>query len=439
MFTHLSLESLRSCRLVNWLWNSAATVSVRKSLKTRLLLCADTKCTSDLKRFIAVYKYGSPIPHTRALLILDHLPLPATAGTIHEPQEGEIELLLQISELFSGHVTTRPHETYTTLLRSLPLESGETVKVAMNLFSTFVDNLILNMTLHNKTPENMEYWLKCINFPNLSELSIHITRSGPDDLSHESLLAMMNSFPNLRSFGLRKLTKKGDRLMNSVIHAFVNKNNLNRIKKLSLEIFTDDRIHLETLLETEFSLERLSMIYLGGEIRFTEKIDLIKKFLEKTSATLEHLYTHLPLFSRDQRNLPKLPKLRILKVEKVYREFSVSHAQIFDFDFSYYFPNIEKVVFKDYDIWKNMLLKTFPVSEVVPSKEIRDISLPDLCFDVPLMERYLTKFPNLRTLSMIVSYVSRYQKQCSYCLVYAFLPHLKELNISIFGKFISIF
>lgn len=431
IFCHLSLSSLRSCRLVNWLWNNVASSAIRKSIKTRLLLCADPKCATDLKKFIKVFRQGSLIPYTRALLILDHLPSP-TKSTLNCEEDGELELLLQISELFSDDSSPGSPEIHTTLFKDTG-KNGETVKAACDLFSTSIDNLILNMTLYQGGPENMEHWLQHINFPNLSELSIHITRTSPETLAHGPLLAMMNSFQNLRSFGLRKLTKKGDSLMNAVLLAFVEKENLSRVKHLSLEIFTDEKLHLEILLQGDFRLERMSLIYLGGEVRFTEKLDLLKQFLNKVSRTLQHLYTHLPLFSRDQRNLPQLPELRILKVEKVYREFSVSHAQIFDFDFSLYYPKIEKIIFKDYDIWKNMLFKTFPTNKVVSCLKIGEIALPDLCFDAPLMERYLMKFPNISKLSLIVSYVSRYQKQCSFCLVYAFLPHLKELNISVFG------
>src|SRR3989442_1404505 len=92
IFRHLSLGSLRSCRLVNWLWNKVALTAIRKSIKTRLLLCADPKCANDLNKFIKVFKHDSLIPYTRALLILDHLP---SKSTLNCEGDGELELLLQ--------------------------------------------------------------------------------------------------------------------------------------------------------------------------------------------------------------------------------------------------------------------------------------------------------------------------------------------------------
>ncbi|CAL8126750.1 unnamed protein product [Orchesella dallaii] len=438
VFKHLPLGSLCSCRMANRLWNSAATIAIRKSLNTRLLLCADTKCATELKTFISVFSYSATIPYTRAILILDHLPS-MKLDNLHnaEYKEGEMQLLLQLSELFSDHFKNRPPpDSYSPRFKrdssTSREENAEIVKMACDLFSHFIENLIINLTLHQDTPQNIEYWLSHIYFPNLSELNFHITRTSPDNLSQGSLQEMFKSLPNLRYLGIRKLTKKGDQLFNAIILALTTKPNLARLKSLSIEAFTDDKFHLEILLQANLHLQKLSMIYLGGEVRFIEKMELIKDFLRKCSTTLQHLYTHLPLFSSDHKNFPKLPSLKTLKIEKVYREFSFSQSQLFGFNFTYYFPNIEKIIFKDYDLWKNMQLKTFSLQEVIPCQDIQDISLPDLCFDAPLLERYFMKFPNLRKLSIIVSYVNRYQRKCSFCMVYAFLPLLEELNIAFF-------
>lgn len=363
---------------------------------------------------------------------------------MNEHKEGEMELLLQLSDLFSDHLEAHPEsEPYSPMpfpVVPQPCQgsTGETVKLTCDLFSQYIENLIINLTRHRDNPENIEYWLKAISFPNLSQLCFHITRTSPEIITLESLQVTFNSLPNLRGLGIRKLTKKGDSVMNVILLALAHKTNLCRLKSLSIEAFTDDKEHLEILLQTQFFLEEMSLIYLGGEVRFVEKMELIKPLLSNLSGTLEYLYTHLPLFSSDHSsNFPKLPKLRTLKIEKVYREFSISQAQLFGFNFYHHFPNIERIIFKDYDLWKNMQLKTFPLEEVIPCPKITCISLPDLCFDAPLMERYFMKFPNLRKLSIIVSYVSRYQRQCSVCMVYAFLPNLKELNVALFGTSFS--